>query len=435
MPETQPVNSAERLVTWPEERADAMSLALILSLGLSAAYAVQRAGLGVPWWLIAQSLGMSALIQAAPSVWPSVPGGEGDRAGGSRFDSDAARLLAGAVALIALAACSRAFGFPLGPLTALAGLAMAVRPLARWWRAASAQRRSIVSVGVLLAMWGADAIWSQGYLAPLLLEDLAATGYANQDTLFHVAISRMLQTYGRVTTGVDGVSPLTYYVGSHWLLSRWADLTGAPVLDTYRVAYPVVLVPLFVRVLAGASSALRRVLHETDAAATPPVTGWPWLTGAGLVGLTPLALRSRLPLWPVVNSESHLIALVVALLALWLLLDAWRAGLVTRVRAGDVGGGAGIVAALLLGCIVAMGWLKVSVMLMFVLGLGYVALRTVLWRSALPASLLVIGSIVSLLTYRAVSPPALATNLRTGDFFVRFVPPTLVPIFVAAVYG
>src|SRR5437868_5082492 len=104
-------------------------------------------------------------------------------------------------------------------------------------------RSQLITV-LLFGFFSAAYLWGTVDRDPLFKEQLIM-GLTPLDTLFHSALSRMLQVHGVSSTGLDGLPYLSYHFGSHWLFAGWANLLGITTLEFYECGFPIVFAPLF----------------------------------------------------------------------------------------------------------------------------------------------------------------------------------------------
>ncbi|MGO4915883.1 hypothetical protein [Pseudogemmobacter sp. W21_MBD1_M6] len=77
-----------------------------------------------------------------------------------------------------------------------------------------------------------------------LLPELVASNRAPMDMLFHVALAKMLGSYGVVSLGIDGVVPFNYHALNHLLVAGQARGFGLSVEAVFGSFYPLFATPL-----------------------------------------------------------------------------------------------------------------------------------------------------------------------------------------------
>lgn len=78
------------------------------------------------------------------------------------------------------------------------------------------------------------------------LPEHALLGIQIIDTYYHIAITNMIQNFGVVSTGLDGLVPHYYHVGSHIWFAALGKMLGTQALMTYTICHIVICLPLFV---------------------------------------------------------------------------------------------------------------------------------------------------------------------------------------------
>jgi hypothetical protein len=162
------------------------------------------------------------------------------------------------------------------------------------------------------ALWVASAIWGINNLNPLYIEKLT-TGQSHIDTLFHMSLSNMIKTYGTVTTGLDGVPPINYHFGSHWVFASFSMFIGTHVLHLYKQGYPIIMVPLWFYTFSMLSIRIRYFLYPAKEIKDLRINVWFWLLLLGaLVGFLPQQTARGLSIIDsFIISESYLMAAIL----------------------------------------------------------------------------------------------------------------------------
>lgn len=81
-------------------------------------------------------------------------------------------------------------------------------------------------------------------------------GMVHQDTLFHASIAAMFKNYSLISTGLNGLVELSYYIFSHILMAAISILSGSSVLEVYGVAPLVLFSPLLIFAVTASSAML-----------------------------------------------------------------------------------------------------------------------------------------------------------------------------------
>lgn len=128
-------------------------------------------------------------------------------------------------------------------------------------RGISAAEAAFLALGPLLLATYAFLEFHGRPYAHVYAPEFANLGGLSLDTLFHAAMSHMLQSFGRPSTGVDGLVPIRYHLGSHaWFAGMGRVAHGTPPLFSYPygqlgVAIPGLFLSLFLATLLLARSA------------------------------------------------------------------------------------------------------------------------------------------------------------------------------------
>ena len=164
-------------------------------------------------------------------------------------------------------------------------------------------------------------VWGSGVLTPHVGANLAG-GSGHVDTLMHLAGTRMLATYGVFTTGLDGIPYFPYHWGSHAILHGLVKATGVPIWAGYSLLFPVVWVPLFLRMFVECTLVCTGSMHRWQS--LNPVVSlasvlfviWP-VSMLSFAGGVPSGLQYIIP-WV---SESLVISLVFVWVAMCVVLE------------------------------------------------------------------------------------------------------------------
>jgi len=229
------------------------------------------------------------------------------------------------------------------------------------------------------------------YHVPSWEEVFRSSGVLTLDPVFHSAVANLLTRYGVVSNGVEGLSPMTYHVASHWLLGSAARVTNTSAMDAYQLGFFPMLLPLL---LFGIDSAIRTVSEMTSGAISQPKV---WLGIAVLLaGVLPFNVgRAHMyQFHSVFLSESYAFGIVGLL---WVIASLGpRLVLMFRNREPDDYLGI-LSCAVLLG---TLGYFKISIPLVVLPALGYVLLRSRRWT--LTAVYTLFSSVVLMALYLSV---------------------------------
>ncbi|HZI99525.1 MAG TPA: hypothetical protein VFD22_02600, partial [Gemmatimonadaceae bacterium] len=377
-----------------------------------------------PVMLIAASVGLALLFINVPVlVW---------RASSARDDSWARSYsFIWLVTFAALAVIGR-LTISAGPAAtipvAIAGVVAFLVVAIRWVRDASIKfAPGLLAASAFFSTWIAGIVWGRIYKSPLFFEMLIGTGVVHHDSVTLAALGSMLRTYHVATMGLDGLLYMAYHWGSPWLFAQLSNLTGQSVLTFYQLGYPLTMIPLFFgSVIAFAIQMSGRDLTRE------------WLTWilfiAATIGIFPITGMDAIGVWTsnLMISESYAVAVPVALMIVATVWVFWR----QRGNAVMTGNGSiadfGFLAIFLAAGLVALGYVKISFMILGAGAAGYAALRVGAWRQW---PLVLIGSwilgIVAV-TFQRVSLVAHREGLVPFDFLKGFVPREWWVFFVLA---
>lgn len=234
----------------------------------------------------------------------------------------------------------------------------------------------IVGGAALLGVWLSAVVWGSGFLTPIY-ELKLMMGQTHVDTLFHVSIGRMMDTYGVVSTGLDGPQPIPYHFLSHWLLARLSALLECDVMTVYNLAYPIAFVPLMVWSLLSFACAASTMIHALPGNVARPLRASPlfWMVVlVGFIGVIPTEVAMQMGIWNnALRSESFLLALTTMFVALGIVASTNVRRLSGAMSKPRLTIGTMAVLLVLFG---AIGLLKISVLFVLLAALGYAVVRT-----------------------------------------------------------
>ncbi len=101
-----------------------------------------------------------------------------------------------------------------------------------------------VTLSAPFSLWVGLVAFGSGYQTPLFNEMLLV-GEPPIDTLFHVSVANMMNTYGTPSTGLDGIPYLPYHFGSHWLFAQFSRILKMDLLQFYNLGFPIIFIPFF----------------------------------------------------------------------------------------------------------------------------------------------------------------------------------------------
>lgn len=221
-------------------------------------------------------------------------------------------------------------------------------------------------------------IWMMGQMHqveihhPLYLEKISM-GISHIDQLFHATITEMIRNYNVPSTGLYGVTSMKYHVGSHYLFARLSDWFNILALEVYNYVYPILVLPLFIRVSLFLIKDLASLRSTSN---TSVKSDWKfWLIFVVLtVGFLPENIRnSFLYLNSWVVSESYTVSLIFLFSGVSMVLMAFgksnQKGLVIT----------GFIVLPIL--VFATGFSKISTILVAATSGGYLYLRGAYWKS------------------------------------------------------
>jgi hypothetical protein len=396
----------------------------VVSIGLGVIYWAVRIGFPTPLAPIFASVGVALILINAP-----VLGNLGNRSGtGSWARSYAFTWLLTLVAMATAGRLSVDSGVvPLIAVMGLGGLAFLI-VFIKWFRETSLRfKLLLIGASVYFATWTAGVVWGRIYKSPLFFEALIGTGIVHHDGVTLAALGNMLRTYHVATMGLDGIPYMAYHWGTPWLFAQLSNLTGQSVLEFYQLGYAVIFIPLFFgSVLAFAIQMSRRDITRD---------GITWILFiAATIGIFPITGMDALGVWTsnLTISESYAVAIPVALMLLASVMLFWRHRESSVITGNASAGDLAFLAIILGGGLVALGYLKISFMVLGFGAVGYAALRIGAWKrwSLIVIGLWIIGLVA--VTYQRASLVAHREGVVPLDFLKSFVPRPWWAFFVLA---
>ena len=316
---------------------------------------------------------------------------------------------------------------PAIPIVIVGGAAFLVVLIA-WLRETSILRvLLLIGASGFFATWAGGVVWGRIYKSPLFTEMLITNGIVHHDGLALSALANMLRTYQVASVGLDGLPYMAYHWGTPWLFAQLSNLTSQSVSEFYQLGFPLTMIPLFF----GAVIAFAVQVSERDVT-TEKIT---WLLFlAATIGVFPITGMDALGVWTsnLMISESYTVGIPVALMLLATTVAFWR-DRGKPVLAGKATLSDFVFLALILGGgLVALGYIKISMMILAFVAAGYAALRLgALRRWPLALIALWIAGLV-FVTYGRVSLAAHREGFAAFDFIRGFVPRPWWAFFVLA---
>ncbi|HMA20504.1 MAG TPA: hypothetical protein VKO87_06850, partial [Gemmatimonadaceae bacterium] len=398
----------------------------VVAIGLGSVYWIERIGFANPVAPVLAAVGLALLFINAPVViWSSVHARREIHRWTTSYP------LVWIAVFAAIAATGRAIepldaspSITLAPLGALA-LVVVLIP---WARASSLRSATLLIAGsAYFSTWAGGVVWGRIYKSPLFMEMLIGTGIVHHDGVTLAALGNMLRTYHVASMGLDGVSYMAYHWGTPWLFAQLSNLTGESVLQFYQLGFPVTMIPLFF----GSVVAFASVVRNAD-----PTRDWRFwaLFIAATVGVFPITGMDALGVWTsnLMISESYTVGIPCASMLLALTIVFWRErGHAVVGRAAGAGDYMFVFLILPLG-LIALGYIKISLMILGFGAVMYAGLRVGAWK--IPA---LIGGAVWMaalvfLAYQRVSLVAHHEGIAPLDYLKGFVPRVWWPFFLLA---
>lgn len=304
---------------------------------------------------------------------------------------------------------------------------------------------ALVVASALFSTWAAGVVWGRIYKSPLFLEMLMQDGVVHHDGVALAALGNMIRTYHVPSVGLDGLPYMAYHWGTPWLFAQWSNLAGFSLNEFYQLVFPVTMIPLFFGgiitfALEARYAIFQRRLADIRTAYTgesqafdPRLGATFWLLFlAATIGFMPIAGMDAMGVWTsnLMISESYTVAVPVALLLGSTAIVFWQSGGGASLRdRGSVKDYAFMVVVLPAG-IIALGYLKISLMILSFIAVMFVALRLGAHRRWPLVLIGIITTALVVLVYGQVSLPAHREGVVPLDFLKGFVPLAWWPFFL-----
>lgn len=411
----------------------------IVSIGMAAIYWALRIGFENPLLDSARPVALALFILTFPFVASRGIWGRRRRERGTTFppwwSSYPFLSLLGLALTGMLGRLVPTAGFSPLPLLAVVGVIAFLVVFVRWITRSSLWRSLLLIVGSLaFSVWAAGVVWGTIYKNPLFYENYVLNGLIHHDVLPLAAIGNMLNTYHVATTGIDGLTYVPYHWGTPWLFAQFSNLTGDKIWDFYQLGFAVTMIPFFFAGVLAFAVAMRNRRKSADAGGDLRADFRFWVVFlAACIGIIPLAGLEGMAVWTMLLiSESYVVAVPCALLLLATVVSFYD-GASQRPAAED-GRGKAIADPLfvLIGIpvgIVALGYLKISLMVLGVVLAVYALFRLRLYRRPLYAASAVLLLVLSYYAYGHVSLPAHREGISPFDFLWSYVRPAWWPFW------
>lgn len=401
----------------------------LLAIGLGAIYWLARDGFVNPVAPVAKAAALSLFIINAPYAMRAVTRRVTERywwATSYSFYWLISFLLAAIAGGLAIVTGVSAF-----PVLSAVGVAAFVFVVADWLRGAALWRSLVVIAGTaFFAGFAGGVVWGRIYKSPLFIEMLQVNGIVHHDSMTLAAVANMLRTYGVPAPGIDGIPYMAYHWGSLWIFGSLAELLGATTLGFYNLGYVVTILPLFFGGLLAfaveASGRRQDPRRRLRALAILPVA---------VIGVFPITGMDSMGVWTsnLMISESYAVGVGAALLLTGTAV-VWGRSWLRRVATSPAlrpGDWIFIGLVLPLG-IIALGMLKISLMILGFVAAMYCALRFGLLRRPAVAAIAVVFTGAVTIAARFVSLPEHREGFQPLDFLKGFVPQSWWPFFFVA---
>lgn len=274
-----------------------------------------------------------------------------------------------------------------------------------WFRRGSVVATiAFVAISLLFSLWVAGAVWGWGYQNPLYEESLIGGYYLCKDIFLPASIANMLKTYGAASFGVDGLVYCYYHWGAYWIFAQLSWLIDTSQINFSQLCFPVMFIPFFLCRFIGFAIDVRESLGQGAATSYLRRDTWFWLLlFAAFIGFIPTEGAEKMALGfdREFVSETYAVALGVTFATLSVLTGFIKKGLSNeRPALSDR-----IVICSLPALLIGIGLIKVSLMFLLFLMLGYLVFRLRLWTHiAVSCSLLVSAVAMAIVVKLTVAP-------------------------------
>jgi len=259
---------------------------------------------------------------------------------------------------------------------------------------------AFLSVSLLFSLWVAGAVWGSGYQNPLYEEAVIGGYYLCKDLLSPAVVANMLKTYGAASFGVDGLVYSYYHWGSYWIFAQLSYLTKTSQMNFNQLCVPVIFIPFFLSRFVGFAIDIRKCLASEPCIIPLRADKWFWLVlFAAFIGFVPYPAAHKMAFGLDYQfiSDSYLVVLGISFATLSMFTRFIEKGVPeARLALSDR-----VVICILSALLIGIGFVKVSLMFLLIVMLGYLVLRLRLWTHitisfALLVSLVAMVAVVKL---------------------------------------
>jgi len=305
----------------------------LMALVLSLVYCGARVGFATNYSGVLRVTGLTLLILNVAPL------------GGKRWFTHATALILYTLFGVATASWLLARFAMVGWLWAGGGYLLFAWNLINWVSSFKRKRWAmlVLFVPALVAgLYASGKTWGLGYNNPLAEERLLVN-QGHVDALFHSSISNMMRTYGRPSTGLDGIPYIAYHYGSHWIVAALAPVCGQGTFEFYNCGTGILFIPLMYAGLLLLAGVIRDIVRDSNIADHGLPAGFLFwvVVVAGLLGPFPKkGDMMRVSLQEIYDSDSYALGLAISFLVVALVVlffREWRSKGQRRDLPSDIG--------------------------------------------------------------------------------------------------
>lgn len=291
------------------------------------------------------------------------------------------------------------------------------------------------SLAFVAALWIAGILFTHKYHNALFMEKLHV-GQTSIDTLFHSGILNMIKNYHAFSCGIDGLVPIKYHMGSHWLFAQWSKLLGVEGLQFYLLGYALLAVPLFIKAALTLAAYLQAVLRrdyaeESGASQLERL----FIFVFGIVGVLSYDMAFKTGFWyGFIGTESYTLAMTIFMLIICLAVTLYRVTVDKRLAKKDR-----LIVCLPLTVFMIIAcsctvFTKLSVAFVGLLLLGFFVLRLALWRKVYWFLSLLVLAVISFAIFQSCRPPV-QSAIVPFNFYREWIGPIYIWLHLPLFYG